>query len=79
MSCSKMDVYFDPDLHPDDTLKSFVEFVKVFGLRYDASHPDPPKVSLDAALSRWKLSNDNSNPTLAQYDTIVHPPVLFSR
>ena len=44
-----MDLYFDPDLHPDDTHKSFVDFVKRFELRYDATYPDPPKTSLDAS------------------------------
>ena len=39
----RMDLYFDPDLHPGDTHKSFVDFVKRFELRYGASYPDPPK------------------------------------
>ena len=68
---SRINVFFDPDLHPDDTLKSFVDFVKAFGLRYEAAYPDPPKVSLDAALNRWKLTNENADPSLAQYDRIV--------
>ena len=50
-------VYFDPDNHLEDTLKAFEEFVEVFELRYDAQFLDPPKVSLDAALQRWKFAN----------------------
>ena len=64
-------LFFDPDLHPDDTLNSFIDFVQDFEHRYDAAYPDPPKVSLDAAISRWKISNDNAVPTLEQYDSIV--------
>ena len=71
MAESKANVFFDLDLHPDDTLKSFVDFVKCFELRYEAAYPDPPKVSLDAALSRWKLSNNNKDPSLAAYDHVV--------
>ena len=71
MAESKANVFFDPDLHPDDTLKSFVDFVKCFELRYEAAYPDPPKVSLDAALSRWKLSNNNKDPSLEEYDQVV--------
>ena len=64
-------LYFDPDLHPDDTLKSFVEFVQDYELRYSATYPDPPRVSLDSAIQRWKFGHDNANPTMEQYDTIV--------
>lgn len=70
------DLFFDPQKHPDNTLKSFNEFTQSFQLRYTAQFPDPPKVSLDSALHRWKITNtttDNPNPapTLAQYDDIV--------
>jgi hypothetical protein len=54
-STSKL--YFDPDLHPDDTLRAFDEFIQSFELRYDAQYPDPPKTSLDGAIERWKLAN----------------------
>ena len=64
-------LFFDPDHHPDDTIKAFNEFVIDFVLRYDASYPDPPKVSLDSAITRWKIGNDNQNPNQGQYDTIV--------
>ena len=47
-----MDLYFDPDRHPDDTHKSFVDFVKSFELRYNASYPDPPKSSIDTACEQ---------------------------
>ena len=46
---------FDPNIHPDDTLKCFNEFIQSYELRYDAEYPDPPKVSLDAAIERWKF------------------------
>ena len=68
-------IYFDPDEHPEDTLKSFEEFVKVFGLRYDAQYPDPPKVSLESAIERWKITHTtaddpNPKPNIDQYDKI---------
>ena len=65
-------LYFDPDIHPDDTIKAFEEFLIDFNLRYEASYPDPPKVSLDAAMKRWELTNVDKKPTLEQYDTIVN-------
>ena len=66
---------FDPDAHPTDTLKSFLEFCRIYELRYDAQFPDPPKTSLDAAIQRWVVANateENTNPrpTLDQYDEI---------
>ena len=64
-------LYFDPDCHPDDTLKAFNEFVIGFELRYDANYPDPPKVSLEAAINRWKVSNEDTKPSPDQYDSIV--------
>ena len=70
------DLYFDPSQHPDDTLKAFDEFTKMFELRYSAQFPDPPKVSLDAALNRWKIANATADqpdpkPSLDQYDEVV--------
>lgn len=70
------DLFFDPTNHPDDTLKAFNDFIKTFQLRYAAMFPDPPKVSLDAALNRWKISNTTTEapipqPTLQQYDQVV--------
>ena len=49
--------------------------VQQFELRYRAQYPDPPKVSLDAALARWKIeftteATPNLTPTLPQYDTV---------
>ena len=61
-------LYFDPDCHPDDTLKAFNEFVTDFELRYAA---DPPKVSLDAALNRWKITNEDAKISPDVYDSIV--------
>ena len=57
--------HFDPDLHPDDTLKAFDEFIQSFYLRYEAQYLDAPKVSIDAAIERWKLANDNSQTDAA--------------
>ena len=69
-NASASTLYFDPDLHPDDTLRAFDEFIQSFTLRYDAQYADPPKVSLDAAISRWKLINDDKKPTVDDYDNI---------
>ena len=33
----------------------------MFKLQYDAQYPDPPKISLDAAIARWKISNTTQN------------------
>ena len=63
-------LHFDPDQHPDDTLKAFNEFIQSFYLRYEAQYPDPPKVSIDAAIERWKLANDTAKPMLEQYDSL---------
>ena len=46
-------VYRTPCLHSDDALKVFTEFLQTFELRYAALYPDPPKVSMDAAIARW--------------------------
>ena len=64
-------LYFDTDHHPTDTLKPFVDFTQDYGLRYSATYPDPPKFSLDSAIHRWKLGNDNQNTSMDQYDSIV--------
>ena len=68
-------LYFDPDRHPEDTLKAFNEFCDQFALRYNALHPDPPKVSIDSALQRWNFEHTTEQdadprPTLDQYDGI---------
>ena len=67
--------YFDPDEHPEDTLKSFEEFMKVFSVHYDAQNPDSPKVWLESAIERWKILHTteaipNPKPNLDQYDKI---------
>ena len=72
---SNSQVYFVPDEHPEDTLNSFQEFTRTFELRYNAQYPDPPKVSLEAAISRWKVSNateevPDPKPSIGQYDVI---------
>ena len=56
-------------------MKRFNDFCDAFTLRYNALYPDPPKVSMDAALSRWKIlhtttENTNPNPGIAEYDTL---------
>ena len=66
---------FDPDQHPEDTLKVFNEFCDSFLLRYNALFPDPPKVSMDSAIARWTFlhttqENANPRPTMEQYDAI---------
>ena len=63
-------LYFDPDQYPEETLKAFNEFTQEYLLRYDATYPDPPKVSMDAAIQRWKLEHENQNPSIDQFDTI---------
>ena len=64
-------LFFDPDKFPDNTLKAFAEFVEDFELRYDANFPDPPKVSLDSAVERWKMINVDKKPSLEEFDSIV--------
>ena len=72
-ACSRL--HFDPNEHPENTLKAFQEFIQRFQLRYDALYPDPPKVSLEAAIERWKISqttpeNQSPKPNLEQFDEI---------
>ena len=64
-------LHFDPDLHPDNTLKAFNEFVQDFELRYNAKYPDPSKVSLETAIQRWQFLNADKKPDLGDYDRIV--------
>ena len=71
----KHKIFFDPNEHPEHTLKAFEEFVQTFELRYSTQYPDPPMVSMDAAIERWKVANtsaDNPHPksNLEQYDQI---------
>ena len=66
---------FNPDSHPKDTLKQFREFCRLFKLRYDAQYPDPPKLSLETAIQRWKIEHTTETvadpkPTVQQYDDI---------
>ena len=65
---------FDPDDHPDATLKSFEEFILSYELRYNAQYPDPPRTSLEVAIQRWKLTQEGNDPkpTMAQYDSICN-------
>ena len=67
-----MQLCFAPNLHPDDTLTAFTEFIQTFELRYEATYPDPPKVSLDSAILRWTLTQQDANakPDITQYDEI---------
>ena len=59
-------LHFDPDFHPDNTLKAFNDFLQDFKLRYTASYPDPPKVSLDATIHCWKITNEDKNPSVGR-------------
>jgi hypothetical protein len=65
-------IYFDPDKHPDATLKAFNEFIESFELRYDALYPEPPKISLETAIERWKLSQEDEKNRMTgeQFDEI---------
>lgn len=68
-------LFFDPETHPENVHKAFIEFIQQFELRYQAQFPDPPKVSLDSAITRWKIEHTteavaNPTPNLAQYDAI---------
>ena len=51
---AQLHLFFDPDDHPENTLKAFEEFIQQFELHDDAMYPDPPKVSLEAALNNGK-------------------------
>ena len=71
----KHQLFFDPNDHPENTLKAFEEFIQTFELRYNAQYPDLPRVSMDAAIERWKVANTsaenpNPKPNLEQYDQI---------
>ena len=66
---------FYPDVYPENTLKAFNQAVDPFELRYEAQFPDPPKVSIDAAIEQWKYANftdkqSNLRPSLEQHDKI---------
>ena len=65
-------IYFDPDKHPDATLKAFNKFIKSFELQYDALYPEPPKISLETAIERWKLSQEDEKNRMTgeQFDEI---------
>ena len=74
-SKTRSDLHFNPDDHPDATLKAFEEFTCQFSLRYEALYPDPPKSSIDASISRWKVEHTTGDtpdpkPNLAEYDSI---------
>ena len=59
-------LHYDPDCYPDDTLEAFTDFVLDFELWYDDNFPDPPKVFLDPAFLRWKLSRDDQKPSIEE-------------
>ena len=42
-----------------------------FELPYDAKYTDPSKVSLEAAVERWKIVNAGRAITVEEYDTIT--------
>ena len=61
---------YDPDQFPENTLKAFNEFTQAFELRYRAVYPDPPKVSMDVLIERWKLEHEDAKPNLQQYNQL---------
>ena len=68
-------LYFDPDRHPENTLKVFNEFCGSFVMRYNALYPDPPKTSMDAAIARWKIIHTTADipdpkPDIGEYDAL---------
>ena len=68
-------LFFEPDEHPKNMLKTFQEFIQRFQLRYDALCPDSPEVSLEAPIERWKITtatpkNASRKPSLEQFDEI---------
>ena len=72
---ARLRFFFDPDDHPENTLKAFQEFIQRFELHYDAMYPDPPKVSLEAATEQWKImeatsENPSPKPNLEQFDNL---------
>ena len=63
---ARLRLFFDPDDHPENTLKTFQEFIQRFELCYDALYPDPRKVLLEAAFEKWEImeatpENPNQN------------------
>ena len=68
MASSSLQLFFDPDLHPNDTLKQFTAFTKRFELRYKAQYPHPPKAIMDSIMERWKIVNVDKIPTVDDYD-----------
>ena len=58
------------NLYPDNTLKKFNEFIQTYQLRYEAQYPDSPRVSMDSAIERWKLTNPDTKLDMNHYDNI---------
>ena len=51
------------------------EFIQHLQLSYDTLHPDPSKVSLEAAIEWWKITtvtpeNASPKPSLERFDEI---------
>jgi len=65
---SPLQLFFDPDSYPNDTLKQFIAFSKRFELRYKAQYPHPPKAIMDSVMERWKIINVDKVPTIDDYD-----------
>ena len=70
---ARLRLFFDPDDHPENTLKTFQEFIQRFALCYDALHPDPRKVLLEAAFEKWGImeatpENPSPKPKLEQFE-----------
>ena len=70
---ARLRLFFDPDDHPENTLKAFEEFIQRFELCYDALYPDPRKVLLEAAFEKWGImeatpENPSPKPKLEQFE-----------
>ena len=68
-------LFFGPDEHPENMLKTFQEFIQHFQLWYEALYRDPPKVSLEATIEWWEITtaapeNASPKPSLEQFDKI---------
>ena len=73
VACSCL--FFGPDKHSENMLKTFQEFIQHFQLWYDALYRDPPKISLETTIEWWEITtaapeNASPKPSLEQFDKI---------
>ena len=69
---ARLRLFFDPDDHPENTLKAFQEFIQRL-LCDDALYPDLRKVLLEAAFEQWGImkatpENPSPKPKLEQFE-----------